>query len=175
MSTRCQSKAKKGLPNSTNGRNHALTITAMADEIAYLRVVASKMDDADMRQRTHVKQVCESGQRMIPFEAIRGEADDRARALEELILTCEPDSLDDALSLALITIGELHGVVDKDGEVKAAFTAIAALARWMIRAGATTPLHPAYYACGYLKPRAQEIEEALVRADELAKSTAINA
>jgi hypothetical protein len=168
------SKAKTCLPKTTNGRNHPLTISAMAEEIAYLRRIATKMDTADMRQREYLNRACESGERIIPFGALRDEADTRARALDEVILTTEPDTLDEALSLALVAIGELDAVASQN-EVKGALGALSALARWMIRAGATTPFRMDYYACGYLKPRAQEFEEALARADELAKSKVINA
>jgi hypothetical protein len=166
------SKPAKCLPKTSNGRNHPLTITAMAEEVAHLRRIASKMDDADMRQRNQMKEMVDEP--LTPFDALRDEADTRARALDEVILTTDPDSIDEALALALVAIGELDGVKEEEA-VKHSLGALSALARWMIRAGATTPLRMDFYALGYLTPRAQEFAEALARADEMAKPKAINA
>ena len=160
-------------PSRTHLPNGALTISAMAAEIAHLRSLASKMDAADTQQTKLLEELNDVERRRLPvlvirFDELQRNADARARALEDLILTTEPDSLDEALSLALIMLCELDGVVDKTGDVEDAMTGLCGLTRWMIRAGATSPLRAHYYVGTRLNDDA--VEKALVRADEILRA-----
>jgi hypothetical protein len=156
-----------------NGATAPLAITPLAREIAHLRSFAKQMEEAHFHQKKRLDGDDVPAPKdfpcpAIPFEAHRRSADERASALEKLVLGTEPESLDEALSLTLIALGHLDAAVGDDcSDLADVLDATYALARWLIKAGATTPLDREYYAGTLIKPNAVAV--AMAYADELAK------
>jgi hypothetical protein len=146
----------------------------LAKEIAQLRSLAKQMEEAHFHMRKRLEDET-TGTKDFPwptvqFDAHRRTADERARAMEKIVLGTEPESLDEALSLTLIALGHLDAAVGDDSDLADVLDATYALARWLIKAGATTPLDVEYYAGSLIKSDAVDV--AMAYADELAKSGA---
>jgi hypothetical protein len=119
-------------------------------EIARDRIAAD-----DITTEAHAK-ACRSANH---FEDVGRRSNGMANALEKLILTLEPTTPDETLSLALVLAGELGPLLsnhsDREEECRQIEDALRAIIRGLVSAGATSPLTATYFGRDDLVPWAE--------------------
>jgi hypothetical protein len=151
------------------------TLTSTAEEIAALYVLRDAMERGLWAQNKRPEE-----KPWVDFEGHRDAADARISILQDLVLELEPQSVDDALSLVLQTseafdtfatnhTEEAPADSSVTTEWQALTRAFTAVARWLHRSGARSPLVKTHFREDRLAtPPSDQIATALARERELA-------
>jgi hypothetical protein len=158
------------------------TISAIAAELPALYDLREAMGSGetfqDQREDANHGAPVDERPKCHPFEVLKDRAHAQVEAMESLIFLLEPQSADEALSLLLLADSafeafaeEAYGVQDLPAAEEEVWRNITrahhALARWLHRSGAGSPLVRDHFGDSDLTPPSEQIAEAMVAAKEL--------
>ena len=162
----------------------AVTISGIAEKLARLYDLREQMGRGDWQQsqrlRADISEGKSDGMSIAPFEILRDRANAEAQVLEALLLQQDPRNQDEALALVCLIdtyfqgwAGQAYLERELPKEQEAGWDqltlALAALARWLSRSDAISPIRSSHFSDRTMLPVEEQITDAQRRARVLAE------
>jgi hypothetical protein len=162
----------------------SVTISGIAEKLASLYDLREQMGRGDWQQSQRLRAILsegkDDGKPIAPFEIQKDRANAEALLLEALLLQQDPRNQDEALALVCLIdtyfqgwAGEAYLERNLPKEQEAMWDqltfALAALARWLCRSGATSPIRSSHFSDRTMRPVEEQVADLQRQASELAK------